>query len=213
MAKSKKTDISTPDFFFENKYKEMGYTIVCGTDEAGRGPLAGPVYAAACILPDGLYIEGLNDSKKLSEKKREHLFELICKEAVSFGIASASAAEIDEYNILNASQLAMRRAVEMLDPTPDLVLVDGNIARNFPCDAVPIIKGDALSLSIAAASVLAKVSRDRFCEEMDRLYPEYQFAKHKGYPTKLHRDLVIEHGPCPLHRKTFLKFMNGKVEK
>lgn len=197
-----------PDYTYEKSAAENGYTVIAGTDEAGRGPLAGPVCAAAVILPQGLVIEGLNDSKKISEKKREKLYDVILEKAISYGIAFASHEEIDEINILNASQLAMRRAIAMLDPAPDLVLVDGNIARDFPMDTMPIVKGDALSMSIAAASILAKVTRDRYCEEMDRLYPDYHFAQHKGYPTKEHMDLVRTLGPCPLHRKTFLKFLN-----
>lgn len=197
-----------PTYEFESAALEAGYTVVAGTDEAGRGPLAGPVYAAAVILPQGLVIDGLNDSKKITEKKREKLFDIICQEAVSYGIAYATPREIDEYNILNASQLAMRRAVAMLTPTPDLVLVDGNIAREFPMDAKPIVKGDALSMSIAAASILAKVSRDRIMAELAKEYPQYQLEKHKGYPTPLHMNLVREFGPSPIHRKTFLKFLN-----
>lgn len=197
-----------PDYTYELEALEQGFAVICGTDEAGRGPLAGPVCAAAVILPQGLVIEGLNDSKKISEKKREKLFDVICNEAVSYGIAFASAEEIDEINILNASQLAMRRAVAQLSPKPDFVLVDGNIARGFDITAKPVVKGDALSMSIAAASILAKVTRDRYCLEMDQAYPEYHFAAHKGYPTKEHMDLVRELGPCPLHRKTFLKFLN-----
>ncbi len=193
---------------YENKYFAQGYTWVCGTDEAGRGPLAGPVVAAAVILPEGLMIEGLNDSKKLSEKKREALYDVIIKESVSFAICEASVEEIDTLNILNASQLAMRRCVEKLVPKPEVVLVDGNIARDFPIIAEPVIKGDALSPSIAAASILAKVTRDRMLVELDSQYPEYNFKKHKGYPTKEHREAVIKHGPSPVHRKTFLKFLN-----
>lgn len=195
------------EFTLEAKYFSEGYSVICGTDEAGRGPLAGPVFAAACILPDGLVIEGLNDSKKISEKKREKLFDIICKEAISYGIASASVEEIDSLNILEAAQLAMRRAVAMLTPVPDLVLVDGNIARGFDMKAIPIIGGDALSPSIAAASILAKVSRDRDCLILDEKYPEYGFAKHKGYPTKEHRQKVFELGPCPDHRKSFMGFL------
>ncbi len=193
---------------YENKYFAQGYSVVCGTDEAGRGPLAGPVVAAAVILPEGLMIEGLNDSKKLSEKKREKLFDVIINEAVSYSICEASVEEIDTLNILNASQLAMRRCVEKLDPKPQVVLVDGNIARDFPIIAEPIIKGDSLSPSIAAASILAKVTRDRMLVELDAQYPEYNFKKHKGYPTKEHRDVVIKYGPSPVHRKTFLKFLD-----
>ncbi len=197
-----------PDYSYENKYKSEGYTVICGTDEAGRGPLAGPVYAAAVILPDGLFIEGLNDSKKLSEKKRDKLFDEICASAISYGIAYSDCEEIDRLNILNASQLAMRRAVEMLSLSPDLVLVDGNIARGFKQYCVTIIKGDAKSTSIAAASILAKVARDRRLYELDKLYPEYNFKKHKGYPTKEHMELVRKYGPSPVHRKTFLKFLD-----
>ena len=197
-----------PSYEYENKYLAEGFTVVAGTDEAGRGPLAGPVCAAAVILPNGLEIEGLNDSKKISEKKRDMLFDIICEKAISYGIAYASVEEIDELNILNASQLAMRRAVDMLTPHPDLVIVDGNIARGFDCKAVTLIKGDAISMSVAAASILAKVSRDRVCAELDKQYPEYMLAKHKGYSTKLHMDLVRKYGPSPIHRKTFLKFLN-----
>ena len=195
-------------FELEERYVSEGYAVVCGTDEAGRGPLAGPVYAAAGILPTGLYIEGLNDSKKISEKKREKLFDIIKNEAISYGIASASPEEIDELNILNASQLAMRRAVAMLDPRPDLVLVDGNVARGFEMKAVTVVKGDSISPSIAAASILAKVSRDRDCLALHEKYPEYNFAKHKGYPTKEHMDAVRKYGPCPEHRRSFLGFLN-----
>ncbi len=191
------------DFSFENELIEQGYAIVCGTDEAGRGPLAGSVYAAAVILPTGYEIEGLNDSKKLTEKKREKLFDIIIRDAVSYGIAEATAKEIDELNILNASLLAMRRAIAMLDPKPDFVLVDGNQTRGFTIPAKAIVKGDALSPSIAAASILAKVSRDRSCLELDRLYPEYGFAKHKGYPTKDHYEAIRLHGVTPEHRQSF----------
>ena len=197
-----------PSYEIEAAAIEAGYTVIAGTDEAGRGPLAGPVYAAAVILPMGLVIEGLNDSKKLTEKKREALFDVICKEAISYGIASATPEEIDELNILNASQLAMRRAVAMLTPPPDMVLVDGNVAREFPMDTKTVVKGDSLSMSIAAASILAKVSRDRVMAELAKEYPEYQLEKHKGYPTPLHMNLVRELGPSPIHRKTFLKFLN-----
>lgn len=196
-----------PDDAYESKYRAEGYTLICGVDEAGRGPLAGPVAAAAVILPAGLVIEGLNDSKKLSEKKREALFDIICEKAVSYGIALASAQEIDEMNILNAAMLAMRRAVEQLQPAAELALVDGNTVRNFPISAIPIVKGDARSVSIAAASVLAKVTRDRILVTLDAEYPMYGFAQHKGYPTKAHMDAVRQYGPCPYHRKSFLKFL------
>ncbi len=192
----------------EDEYYAQGYKIICGTDEAGRGPLAGPVYAAAVILPCGLEVEGLNDSKKISEKKRERLYDVIRAYAVSYAVASVGPAEIDRINILSAAQLAMRQAVAALDPAPDLTLVDGNVARDFPMRACPIVKGDAKSPNIAAASILAKVERDRYCLEMDARYPEYRFAVHKGYPTKEHMDLLRTIGPCPEHRKTFLKFLD-----
>ena len=197
-----------PSYEIEAAAMEAGYAVIAGTDEAGRGPLAGPVYAAAVILPMGLVIDGLNDSKKLTEKKREALFDVICKEAISYGIAYATPEEIDELNILNASQLAMRRAVAMLNPPPDLVLVDGNVAREFSMDTKTVVKGDSLSMSIAAASILAKVSRDRVMAELAKEYPQYQLDKHKGYPTPLHMNLVRELGPSPIHRKSFLKFLN-----
>ena len=199
--------MTMPSYEIEDLYYSQGLTVA-GTDEAGRGPLAGPVFAAAVILPQGLHIPGLDDSKKISEKKRDALFDIICSEALSYGIAYASVEEIDSLNILNASQLAMRRAVAMLDPTPDTVLVDGNVARDFPMQTRTVVKGDSISMSIAAASILAKVSRDRVCLELDREYPEYQLSKHKGYPTKLHMDLVRQYGPSPIHRKTFLKFLD-----
>ncbi len=195
-------------FEHEKALRDDGYIAVCGVDEAGRGPLAGPVVAAACILPIDCHIEGLNDSKKLSEKKRELLFDEIKEKAIAYSIASASNEEIDEFNILNATMLAMARAIEGLPKPADFALVDGNCVRNFPVPAATLIKGDAKCPSIAAASILAKVTRDRICMEMDKDYPEYNFKKHKGYPTKEHRDLVIKYGPCPLHRLTFLKFMN-----
>ncbi len=184
-----------------------GFECICGVDEAGRGPLAGPVYAAAVILPLGLVIDGLDDSKKLTEKKREFLFDVICEKAVSYCIASASPKEIDELNILNATMLAMRRAVEGLSVTPDLALVDGNCARNFPVTARCIVKGDQNSASIAAASVLAKVSRDRYMCELDKTYPQYEFMRHKGYPTKLHYEKIAEYGISDIHRRSFLKKM------
>lgn len=197
-----------PSYDYESAAHERGYAVVAGTDEAGRGPLAGDVFAAAVILPDGLVIEGLNDSKKLSEKKREALFDIICKKAVSFCIASASVEEIDEMNILNASQLAMRRAVDGLSPHPELVLVDGNVARGFNTATQTLVGGDGLSMSIAAASILAKVSRDRYCLEMDAMYPEYGFAGHKGYGTALHMQKIRELGVSPVHRKTFMGFLD-----
>ena len=187
-----------------------GFDIVCGLDEAGRGPLAGPVFAGAVILPKGVIPEGLNDSKKLSEKKREALFDQIQKVALAWGYGTASPAEIDEINILNASMLAMRRAVESLSVSPDLLLVDGNHARGFDRKAIPVIKGDAKCPSIAAASIVAKVLRDRYCLEMERDYPGYDFAKHKGYPTKEHYKAILEKGILPVHRKSFLKNLDEK---
>lgn len=192
--------------FEENKYQE-GFTAVCGCDEAGRGPLCGPVVAAAVILPRGLIIEGLDDSKKLTEKKREKLFDVIKEKALAYCIAEASPEEIDEINILNASMLAMNRAVEGLSVKADFALIDGNCSRGFNIPTETVVKGDSKSYSIAAASVLAKVTRDRGCIELDRLYPEYGIAKHKGYPTKDHMDAVRMHGPSPIHRKSFLKFL------
>lgn len=197
-----------PDYSIENSYSEQGYKIVCGVDEAGRGPLCGPVVAAACILPDGLYIEGLNDSKKLTEKKREKLFDIIKENAIAYSIAEASVAEIDELNILEADLLAMRRAIDGLSTKPDLALIDGNIARDFNIPAVSVIKGDALSMNVAAASVLAKVTRDRMCIELDREYPMYGIAKHKGYGTKQHMDALRTYGPSPIHRKQFIRFLD-----
>ena len=180
-----------------------GYSLICGTDEAGRGPLAGDVFAAAVILPEGFVIEGLDDSKKLTEKKREKLFDVIISNAVSCGIASCTPQEIDELNILNAALLAMRRAVARLDPQPDFLLIDGNVTKGFslPCRAV--VGGDGIVPEIAAASVLAKVSRDRQCLELDRMYPGYGFAKHKGYPTAEHYRAIEENGVLPIHRKSF----------
>ena len=191
---------------FENTLAEKGYTAVCGIDEAGCGPLAGPVYAAAVILDPNDPIEGLNDSKKLTEKKREALFPEIQKRARAWAIASASAKEIDEINILQARLLAMRRAVELLDIRPDHALVDGNRDPNLPdIPSLLIVGGDGKSASIGAASILAKVARDRAMLELDAQYPQYLFKKHKGYPTKLHEEKLLEFGPCPEHRETFLK--------
>ena len=197
-----------PSFDFENEKRALGYKFICGCDEAGRGPLCGPVVAAAVILPEGEIIEGLNDSKKLTEKKRERLYDEIISRALAYGIAEATPAEIDEINILNASMLAMKRAIEAMEIKADFALIDGNHARGFDIPAEPVIKGDALSYSIAAASVLAKVTRDRGCIELDREYPEYGIAKHKGYPTKDHMDAVKLHGPSPIYRKSFLKFLD-----
>ena len=192
----------------EDGFFADGIQVICGVDEAGRGPLAGNVVAAAVILPQGLVIDGLNDSKKLSEKKREALYEVITKEALSYSIAWATPEEIDELNILGATMLAMKRAVEGLSVLADFALIDGNCARGFDIPTQTVVKGDAKSPSIAAASILAKVTRDRQCIEMDKAYPEYGFAKHKAYPTKDHLNKVREIGPCPEHRRSFLSFLN-----
>lgn len=200
------------DYSYENNALLKGYKNVCGIDEAGRGPLAGPVYAAAVILPTGLEIEGLNDSKKLSEKKREMLFDIICEKAIAYSVGIATEKEIDEINILNATFLAMKRAVEGLEIKPDYALVDGNRYPNISDDIKEevVVKGDGKSMSIAAASILAKVSRDRFMLEMTEKYPEYCFEKHKGYGTKLHYEKILEFGPSPIHRMTFLKKLYGE---
>lgn len=192
----------------ENELFLQGIKTICGTDEAGRGPLAGPVYAAAVILPPGLEIPGLNDSKKLSEKKRDALFDIIKDKAVSYSISSADEKEIDELNILEAAMLAMRRAVEGLSIRPDIVLADGNrdpkpFYKGEPVASRPVVKGDALCANIAAASILAKVSRDRVMLEMAKLYPGYGFEKHKGYPTREHYAAIAQLGPCPIHRRSF----------
>ena len=197
-----------PDLSYEDLYREKGYRLICGVDEAGRGPLCGPVVAAAVILDPLRPIEGLNDSKKLSEKKRETLFDVICRDALAFSVASASPQEIDEYNILGATMLAMGRAILGLDPAADFALIDGNTVKNIPIPAVGIVKGDAISASISAASILAKVTRDRICMEQDALYPQYGIAGHKGYPTPAHMEAVRVHGPSPIHRRSFLKFLD-----
>ena len=199
-----------PDYSIEQELHGEGFTYVCGVDEAGRGPLCGPVFAAACILPDGLYIEGLNDSKKLTEKKREKLFDIIKKEAVAYSIASADVEEINEMNILEADLLAMRRAIDGLGVKADFAIIDGNIARDFPIPARAVVKGDSKSMSIAAASVLAKVARDRLCLELDREFPQYGIAKHKGYGTKEHKEALLKYGPSPIHRKKFIRFLDKK---
>ncbi len=196
---------------FEHAAMEEGFSLICGVDEAGRGPLAGPVCAAAVILPPDLELEGLNDSKKLSEKRREALYPLICEQALAYGIAFASEREIDELNILQATFLAMRRAVGQLGLKPDLALVDGNREPDFGDIPVrTIIKGDSRSANIAAASILAKVTRDRFMLEQDAVYPQYGFAVHKGYGTQKHYAALREFGPCPIHRRSFLKKFYGE---
>ena len=201
------------DYTIENQLHEEGFAVVCGIDEAGRGPLCGPVFAAACILPDGLLLEGLNDSKKLTPKKRDKLFDLICENAIAYCIASASVEEIDELNILEADLLAMRRAIDGLSVKADFALIDGNIARGFQIPAKAIIGGDAKSPSIAAASILAKVARDRDCITLDEQYPQYGIAKHKGYGTKQHMDALRTYGPSPIHRKQFIRFLEKDANK
>lgn len=191
---------------FENEALGEGYEIICGIDEAGRGPLAGPVCAACVVLPKGVVIEGVNDSKKLSEKKRDALFDVIKEKALDYGIAFASEKEIDEINILQATFLAMRRAVEKLEKVkPDFALIDGNKKPGLEIAERTIIKGDSKSANIAAASILAKVTRDRYMLEMAEKYPEYRFEKHKGYGTKLHYEMIEKYGLCDIHRKSFLK--------
>lgn len=193
-------------FEFEKAAKAKGFKTVCGIDEAGRGPLAGPVCAACVVLRDGEMIEGLNDSKKLTEKKREALFKEITEKAVDYSIAMASEQEIDKINILQATFLAMRRAFEGLTKiSPDYALIDGNKTPGLPIEQEAVVKGDASSASVAAASILAKVTRDRYMMNMDKVYPQYCFAKHKGYGTKLHYQCLDEYGPSPIHRQTFLK--------
>lgn len=194
---------------YEHACYDEGYSLICGVDEAGRGPLAGPVCAAAVILPRDLEIEGLNDSKKLTEKRREALYDIIVEKAVAYGIAFASEKEIDEINILQATFLAMQRAVERLSVCPDMVLVDGNREPELNLPVKTIVKGDSLSANIAAASILAKVTRDRLMLEQDKIYPEYGFALHKGYGTKAHYAALREHGACPIHRQTFLRKFYG----
>ena len=198
------------DYSFEFSAREKGFTAICGIDEAGRGPLAGPVYAAAVILPEGLEIEGLNDSKKLTEKKREALFDVIKEKALAYSIGTASAKEIDDINILQATYLAMKRAVEGLSIPADYALIDGNRMPPLDIPGETIIKGDTKSPSIAAASILAKVSRDRYMYELDRELPEYQFAKHKGYGTVLHYEMIKKYGVSEHHRLSFLKNLSEK---
>jgi ribonuclease HII len=189
----------------EAEYFDQGIHSICGVDEAGAGPLAGPVYAAAVILQPFCAIEGLNDSKKLTEKKREALFDVICEKAVAYAVAWVDEAEIDRINILNARMLAMDKAIALLPVKPELALIDGNRNQGIHCPNVTVIGGDGKSESIAAASILAKVSRDRYVvEELDRKYPQYQFAKHKGYGTKLHYEMLAQYGPCEAHRRSFL---------
>ena len=199
-------------FDYDSEIRKQ-YPVICGVDEAGRGPLAGDVYAAAVILDDGVLIDYLNDSKKLSEKRREELFDVIKKKARAYCVATASVAEIDRLNILQATMLAMKRAVEGLGLKPDLALIDGNKIPKLDCKAEFVIKGDAHSASIAAASVLAKVSRDRYMKELAKKYPQYLFEQHKGYGTKLHYEMLEKYGISDVHRKTFLKKLTENADE
>ncbi len=191
--------------FEYDKAVRNDYSVICGVDEAGRGPLAGDVYAAAVIFDNDVYIEGLNDSKKLSEKKRELLYDEIISKAKAYCVATASVSEIEEFNILQATFIAMKRAVDGLGIIPNIALIDGNREPGLDCAMQTVVKGDGLSASIAAASILAKVSRDRYMSELAEKYPEYCFEKHKGYGTKLHNELILKYGPSPVHRMSFLK--------
>ena len=194
----------------ENGLCDEGYQVICGVDEAGRGPLAGPVCAAAVILPVGLEIPGLTDSKKLTDKKRRELFPIIKEQALAYGIALASHEEIDEINILQATYLAMERALAQLPAKPDIALIDGNRAKDFGIPVRTVVKGDSLSANIAAASILAKVTRDDLMLEMAKEYPEYKFEVHKGYGTKAHYEALRQHGASAIHRQTFLKKFYGE---
>lgn len=198
------------DYKIEKTLLDKGFTSICGVDEAGRGPLCGPVVAAACILPTDLSIEGLDDSKKLTPKKRELLFQKIIDNAVAYSIAQASVEEIDDLNILEADMLAMQRAVKGLPIPADFAIIDGNVSHGFDVPTMTVIKGDSKSASIAAASILAKVTRDRMCEDMDKEYPAYGIAKHKGYGTKEHMEALRKYGPSPIHRKKFIRFLDEK---
>ena len=198
------------DFSYETEAHENGYTVVCGVDEAGRGPLAGPVFAAAVILPENYTHEILNDSKKLSEKKRDIVFDDIIRDAVAYSVGIATEKEIDEINILNATFLAMKRAVEGLSIKPDLAYIDGNQYPRTGVKEITIVKGDSKCMSVAAASIIAKVSRDRYMLKVAEEYPEYQFPKHKGYGTKLHYEMIEKYGVSPVHRRSFLKKILGE---
>ena len=193
----------------ENRLRAEGYRLIAGVDEAGRGPLAGPVYAAAVILPENARLDGINDSKKISAKKREELFDKIIEIAVSYAVFSVDEKTIDEINILNATHIAMNGAVNALTQKPDYVIIDGNSISGMSLPHETLVQGDAKSISIAAASILAKVSRDRYIIEMAEKYPLYGFEKHKGYGTKAHTEAILKYGPCPIHRKTFLKKLLG----
>ncbi|MCQ2386772.1 MAG: ribonuclease HII [Clostridia bacterium] len=199
-----------PDYTLEEALQNDGYRFICGVDEAGRGPLSGPVVAAACILPLHREISGLNDSNKLSPQTRDELFDEIKEKALAYGIGMASPEEIDRINILNATMLAMKRAIAALPLPADFAIIDGNTAKDFPLPVKTVIKGDAVCCSVSAASILAKVTRDRICMEDDLKYPAYGFAKHKGYGTAQHMKVLRDIGPCPIHRKTFLGFLQEK---
>lgn len=195
---------------YENNLQKKGYRLIAGVDEAGRGPLAGPVYAAAVILPDNAIIKGINDSKKLTEKRREELFEEITEKAVAYNVCAIDEKRIDKINILNATFEAMNGAVNGLGTAPDYVIIDGNRIKGMGIPHETIVKGDAKSVSIAAASILAKVSRDRFISEIAKKYPQYGFEKHKGYGTKAHTEAILKYGPCEIHRRSFLKKLLGE---
>lgn len=198
------------DFSYENEAHQEGYSVVCGVDEAGRGPLAGPVFAAAVILPENYSHEILNDSKKLSEKKRDLVYDDIIRDAICWSVGIADEKEIDDINILNATFLAMKRAIDGLEIKPDLAYIDGNQYPKTGVKEVTIIKGDSKCMSVAAASIIAKVSRDRFMMEIAEQYPEYEFKKHKGYGTKLHYEMIEKYGVSPVHRRSFLKKILGE---
>ena len=206
MCPRKEKTVLTYDF--ETALNREGYTAVCGVDEAGRGPLCGPVAAAACILPTGLVIEGLDDSKKLTPQKRDKLYDVIVENAVAWCVALGSVEEINETDILSTTLHAMRRAIEGLSVKADFALIDGNITRGFTLPARAVVHGDATSPSIAAASILAKVTRDRICLELDAAYPQYGIAKHKGYGTKEHMEALRKYGPCPIYRTKFIRFLD-----
>lgn len=205
-------NIASSLYAFDQEVYQKGFTQVAGVDEAGRGPLAGPVVAAAVILTPDLQISGLNDSKKLTEKRRELLYDEIIQQAAAYSIAFADPSEIDTVNILNATFLAMKRSVEGLSLPPDFVLIDGNSSPDLDCPFKTVVKGDSKSAAIAAASILAKVARDRYMRKQAEDYPEYEFHRHKGYPTKLHYEMLDAYGPCPIHRKSFLRKWEEKQQ-
>ena len=194
----------------EEALMQEGYSLVCGVDEAGRGPLCGPVAAAACILPVGLVLDGLNDSKKLTERKRDLLYDQIIENAIAYSVVLGSVEEINETDILSTTLHAMRQAIENLSPKADFALIDGNVTRGFTLPARAVVHGDASSPSIAAASILAKVTRDRICMELDAKYPMYGIAKHKGYGTKAHMEALRQHGPCEIYRTKFIRFLDNE---